>query len=115
MFEFYMVVTVPDTSQEEIKKCQYEETDENLRLNLQLENELSAYEYYYTYIEDRYYHYSYDGPYTGPINLSEAVFQNDCFVGCLIDGKLHSLEKGAFLKRLNERVDVEITIRKKSK
>ncbi len=100
MFEFYRLVTDPDTKKEEIKKFQFEETPENLSLKEQLEEEKDKYERFETVIIDRYYHCD-EHIETYPISLSQSVFKDDKFVGYMENDVFH-IAPGSYLPTCNE-------------
>ena len=88
MFEFYKVVVDADTNAEEIKKFQYEETPETIKLKEKLEREIAQYENHQVTCVDRYYHCDVVEN-TYPISLSKSVFKDDVFVGYMIDNVLY--------------------------
>ena len=88
MFEFYRLVTDPDTKNEKIEKVQYEDTKENLSLKEKLEKEIKNYECYETVIYDRYYHCNICERTYSP-SLSWSVFKDDKLVAYMIDGAFY--------------------------
>ena len=91
MLKFYSMITNPETNEEEIIECQYEETPEKLSLKEQLLKEINEYELYYISYTDRYYHTTREDR-TEPIDLACAVFKDDQFVGCMIKDVFRSKE-----------------------
>ncbi|MBQ5825761.1 MAG: hypothetical protein IIW48_13280 [Clostridia bacterium] len=85
MFEFYRIVVNPDSQKEEIKKFQYEETPETIELKEKFQKAKDEYEEYeVTYVE--WYYHTHREEKSFPMSLSESVFREDKFVGCMRNG-----------------------------
>jgi hypothetical protein len=91
MFEFYRIVVNPNTQKEEIKKFIFEETPETIELKEKLEKAKDEYEEYeISYIE--WYYHTHREEKSFPISLSESVFREDRFVGCMRNGVFYTID-----------------------
>lgn len=93
MFEFYRLITDDENKTLEIKKFQYEETPELLKLQEELIKEKNKYEKYEVTYWDRYNHVSTQET-TYPLSLSNSIFNDDNkIIGYLIGGKVFFLDE----------------------
>ena len=84
MFEFYKIVDDTETGDKVVRKIQLEEDAEGTELKKLLLRELDNYEEYTIEYIDRYYHCNVLEN-TFSIKLSEAVFEGESFVGCMVN------------------------------